>query len=292
MIRCILSLVLSLALSSFVSDCYGQQDSSLYEVTKDTAEPGISAATYLLLLKDNFTAEIAAPFKQNKQDWLKSGIFVVATAGLIALDKPVQKLATGISEPGSNYYKINSSISDFGGIPLIVSVAALGASGLAFHDDKLKNTALMASQAYITATAFSTTIKYVSGRERPDLNGQSSGRFLGPIHGIKTGEGSFPSRHTAVAFSTATVFATAYRDSPWIPAVSYGIATLIGLSRINTNEHSLSDVFVGAALGFVSGKQVMNRYRLLKNETAGQLKWNAGYSNGHIEIGIRYLAGN
>lgn len=255
------------------------------------SEPNITVGDYFHLLKENFVEEASAPFHQNKKDWIKTGIFTATTVGLYFIDRPLQSAITEISKPGSGFFRINNTVSEFGGIPLIISVAAAGVTSLAIHDDKLKNTVLMASQAYLTSAAFSTVIKYAAGRERPGMiaeNISSEGRFLGPLHAFKTGDGSFPSRHTSVAFATATVFATSYQDSKWIPAVSYGVASLIGISRINTNEHWLTDVFAGAALGFVSGKQVMKRYRILKNDNLQKLKWNANYSSGHLDLAIRY----
>jgi membrane-associated phospholipid phosphatase len=73
---------------------------------------------------------------------------------------------------------------------------------------------------------------------------------------------SFPSAHTSNAFTTATVFASLYANHQWVPPVAYGLATIVGLSRIYDNAHWASDVMAGAAVGFLSAKAMTALYRL------------------------------
>ncbi len=81
-------------------------------------------------------------------------------------------------------------------------------------------------------------IKVSVGRERP--NGQDNQ--------------SFPSGHTSNAFAMATVAQRHYGWKLGIPA--YGLAGLMGVSRIHQDKHGLSDVVAGAALGYISGRTV------------------------------------
>jgi membrane-associated phospholipid phosphatase len=62
--------------------------------------------------------------------------------------------------------------------------------------------------------------------------------------------GGFSSGHTIAAFSIATVVARRYRTRRWVPYFFYGLATLVGFSRLSLSAHFLSDVFVGGALGY------------------------------------------
>lgn len=68
---------------------------------------------------------------------------------------------------------------------------------------------------------------------------------------------SFPSSHTSTAFATATIFANVYKDKKWVPPFAYGMATLVGLSRVYDNAHWSSDVMAGAAVGFLSAKAML-----------------------------------
>jgi membrane-associated phospholipid phosphatase len=68
------------------------------------------------------------------------------------------------------------------------------------------------------------------------------------------GNGSFPSGHTIAAFSIATVIARRYPHQRWVPYVAYGLAGMVGFSRLTLLSHFPSDVFVGGALGYAIGR--------------------------------------
>lgn len=84
---------------------------------------------------------------------------------------------------------------------------------------------LMASVSY--------GLKYSINRERPN------GKDL-----------SFPSGHSAMSFTMATILHKEYGwRSPWFSIGGYTAAALIGVSRIAANEHWMSDIVGGAAIG-------------------------------------------
>lgn len=64
---------------------------------------------------------------------------------------------------------------------------------------------------------------------------------------------SFPSGHTAYAFTIATFMDKEFRHkSPWISIASYTIAGATGVARILNNAHWMSDVLAGAGVGILS----------------------------------------
>ncbi len=66
---------------------------------------------------------------------------------------------------------------------------------------------------------------------------------------------SFPSGHTASAFAAATFLSEEFGEKyKWVPYVSYSLASSVGVLRIMNNKHYLSDVLVGAGIGFLSTK--------------------------------------
>ena len=67
---------------------------------------------------------------------------------------------------------------------------------------------------------------------------------------------SFPSGHTAVAFSMATILGESY-DIKWI---TYPLAILSGLSRIQQNTHWASDVLAGGLLGHLEAREILYRH--------------------------------
>lgn len=81
------------------------------------------------------------------------------------------------------------------------------------------------------------TVKHGLGRLRPD----------GSTHN------SFPSGHTAMAFTSATILHKEYGHlSPWVSIAGYSAATITGISRSLNNRHWLSDIVVGAGVGILS----------------------------------------
>ena len=108
----------------------------------------------------------------------------------------------------------------------------------------------------ITSGLIVPTLKHLTGRSRPNA-GQGAHDF-NPLNG---GE-SFPSGHTAEAFTVAASIAENYHR-PWISALSYSVAGLVGYARMEHEAHWLSDVAAGAFIGIGVVKQVskLNRTR-------------------------------
>ena len=66
---------------------------------------------------------------------------------------------------------------------------------------------------------------------------------------------SFPSGHTAIAFSGATVLHKEFgKTSPWISVAGYAVATITAVDRVRRNRHHWEDVATGAAIGFLSAQ--------------------------------------
>lgn len=138
-----------------------------------------------------------------------------------------------------------------------LAVPALGATylyGRNQQNDKLSNTALYGLESVAISDAVAGMLKMAGHRHRPNT-GDSATTWDGPS--LSKSNQSFPSGHAATAFAVATVFATEYHDKKLIPQLSYGLASLTALSRINDNEHWASDVFVGAAIGYYIAKTVV-----------------------------------
>jgi hypothetical protein len=122
------------------------------------------------------------------------------------------------------------------------------------HDDRLSESSSLAAESLLDAGIWIVVLKSVTARVRP--NNADSGAFF--QYGSKAG-GSFPSGHAMGAFSVASVFAEKYRDKKWVPWFSYGLATLVGASRLALGRHFPGDVLVGAVLGSSIGRGVVAR---------------------------------
>ncbi len=122
-------------------------------------------------------------------------------------------------------------------------------------NDRLAEASSLSAEALLSAGLYSTVLKGVFARTRPQGNGRGDFFKYNPPAGQVSG--SFPSGHATGAFTVATVFAGTYADHRWVPWVAYGTAGLIGTSRIALARHFPSDVVVGAALGHSIGRMVM-----------------------------------
>jgi len=133
-------------------------------------------------------------------------------------------------------------LGSYGGIAL-VAVSTL------VNDDKERETARLALNAALDASLLVGVLKTVMGRERPYQSG-NEGEFRGPGRGFT----SFPSGHTALAFSLATVYARRHSNhrSLW-----YWLAGGVALARIADEKHFLSDTLFGAAIGIHSGNRAL-----------------------------------
>jgi membrane-associated phospholipid phosphatase len=262
----------------------------------------ITFNSYFILLGSDLKQSFTKPFHMSGKDWGNLGKFAVVAGALSFADKPIQKQASQFHNNNPNLANLSRYITNFGGIYEAYALAAFGTYGFVFKNRKMQTTTLLATQAYIAGAAVESVIKYLSGRTRPSFypaGTEPKPTFLGPFS--KTGQkisgrtsySSFPSGHTTVAFAAATVFALEYKDHPIVPVIAYSAATLIGLSRITENKHWATDVLVGAALGFLTGKEVVNnyhRYSKLKapNQKKNTVTFNLNYSYGHLEPGLIY----
>lgn len=189
--------------------------------------------------------------------YLKPTLAVIGvTAALIGVDQFV----TGY------FYKTNS----FDGFNRVLSgpntahaseiiPLALYAIGVARRDKYAQQTFFLAGRAVIDAEILTAVMKDIDRRDIP-ANGNFKETWFDKKDGhLLGGIGSFPSGHTIAAFAVATMYADRYPNPRWHRWVAYGLAGLIGFSRITTHAHYTSDVFAGAALGYAISHYVVFR---------------------------------
>ena len=67
---------------------------------------------------------------------------------------------------------------------------------------------------------------------------------------------------------------------------------MIGISRITENKHWTTDVVVGAALGYLSGRQVSRNYHrfadIRSGKEKGKVSLNLQYNFGRVMPGLVY----
>ncbi|OGU17086.1 MAG: hypothetical protein A2076_10370 [Geobacteraceae bacterium GWC2_53_11] len=233
------------------------------ETPKPALQPDSISGEYLKGYVTDTGKMLSSPARWDGSDWLKAGLVVGATSGLLFADTGIKDFAQrNQSSAGDKAASVGNAL----GNPLY-TLPPLGLFYLYGHyanDQKARHTSLLAVESLALSGAFTWGIKVAAGRPRP-YTGESSSTWNGPS--LKTGNTSFPSGHTTAAFSIASVIAEEYGANPCVPPIAYGLATLTGMARIYDNKHWASDTFFGGAIGYFVGKAVV-RYHSTQSSTA------------------------
>jgi len=136
--------------------------------------------------------------------------------------------------------------------------------GIARRNAYDQHTFLLAGEAVIDSEILTTVLKDIDGREAP-ITYPAGGNFRDSWFKIRSGGwlgglGSMPSGHEIAVMSVATIFAERYPHPAWHRWVAYGLASLVGISRVTLQSHFTSDTVAGGALGYF-----IARYLVLGN---------------------------
>jgi len=175
--------------------------------------------------------------------------------------------------------------SVIGGPGPIALGAALYASGRVLGNGFATTTGREVMRAVVVSGGLTALIKGAAGRSRPFASPGDADEYS-PGHGFLTSaRASFPSGHTSAAFAAATVLIreiNAHRPRARLIAgpLLLGTATFVGFSRIYEQQHWPSDVVVGAALGAITG------YEVVAHARGDRSRIGAGFLS-HLAIGRR-----
>lgn len=182
---------------------------------------------------------------------------VLGTSGLVVLDPHTEPYFHNQSRFSS--YKTGPLRGRNTTLAVTLTPVAFYLAGLAKHNSYTRNTGLLAAEGLIETQLVSFVMKNAIGRLTPsDIPPDGNLRDTWfKYRGSFTNRGGFPSGHTASAFAVAAVISGRYREHRWVPWVAYGTATFLSLSRLPTQAHFPSDIFMGAAMGYGIGRFVV-----------------------------------
>jgi membrane-associated phospholipid phosphatase len=169
------------------------------------------------------------------------------TAGLFVTDTDYSKHLSQNPTTISHY----KTLSNAGVGALIGGAGGMWLLGHVRHNEHWSETGFLAGEAAINSLVAVETLKYSLGRQRP-FQGDGTGPFF-------DGGTSFPSEHSAAAWSIAGVVAHEY-PGPLMKIMAYGLASLVDYSRIRGRQHFPSDVLVGSVIGNLVAQNIYSRH--------------------------------
>ena len=167
----------------------------------------------------------------------------LALGGLVAfVSQPYENPRRMARLLDNSFLEGPTDAGDIYGSGLTLGSGALGIMllGRVTGNRSLEETGNDLCRSLIASGAVVWSVKLAAGRTRP--NG---------------GKYSFPSGHTAAAFSVAPILRKHYGLKVAIPA--YALALSTGLGRMEDRKHYLSDVLFGAVIGLAIGESVAGR---------------------------------
>lgn len=211
----------------------------------------------------DFKRMVTSPARWDTSDWITATLVAGAAIGLYENDAKIQKWVLEHKTTTTN--NIGDEITDFGhGKFTPVILGGMYLYGYAADDGKMRRTVLLSVESFVLTGVFVQTIKYTTHRHRPNT-GDPPHTFDGPSLRGESSNSSCPSGHASSAFAVATVIASEY-DNMLVPTVAYGIAAITALNRVSHNAHWSSDAFLGAAIGYFTGKTIVASHRNVKKD--------------------------
>ncbi|HEU4884469.1 MAG TPA: phosphatase PAP2 family protein [Longimicrobium sp.] len=177
---------------------------------------------------------------------------VAVVAGTLLLDNAFHAM---VPDGGGTRWEGASSALNYGGRPqyALLLLGGTWTAGELSRRSDVADAALHVTAALAAAGVANGVLKHSIGRERPNETDDPL-RFR-PLNGHNQWQ-SFPSGHAVVVFSLASAVSEEAR-TPWVTALAYGGAAMVGWSRVYDDKHWASDVAGGALVGILAGRSTI-----------------------------------
>lgn len=154
-------------------------------------------------------------------------------------------------------FPYNKGLSLASEVSLVLSMAAPSALLFSAPSTTWVQLGVGYGTSMLASYATSSTMKHFIPRERPYQIPGNNTLLPQNLSGL---DGSFPSRHTMLAFSAAAFthaeYALYYPESPYrtaVVATTWALAASTAVLRVVSGNHFVTDVVTGAALGTLIG---------------------------------------
>lgn len=170
------------------------------------------------------------------------GLLFCCLTGISAQNWDINTLKT---INGWHVHGLSRGLSESAPILSVGIPAGMGIYALIKKDQPLLKDAIYIGTSVIEAVGVTYGLKHIIGRERPFVKYPDK---IHPYGAPSIDSPSFPSGHTAAAFSLATSLSITY-PKWYVIAPSALWACGVGFARMNQGVHYPSDVMAGAAIG-------------------------------------------
>ncbi len=228
--------------------------------SEDSLNTFHSSPTPIGLIKYDFNKSFSdgwdilkAPAHFTDGEWSVTGIILGGTALSMFLDNDVRSIVRrnqtttldDVTKIGHYYGSV---------VPAVSLSAGIYAAGLIFNERSVSLTGRLLAESLLYAGTINVILKMLISRSRPYTN---NGNTDFGNYNFTNDNYSLPSGHTTVAFTISTVLAERINNI-YATIGLYGLAVLTAYQRIYSDNHWLSDTILGAALGTVISRAVVN----------------------------------
>lgn len=195
---------------------------------------------------------VSAPEDWNASDWQTlAGVTTISGAAFF-IDQDVKLFVQNNKSP---FFDALFSVDDVYIQSLSAATLFTYLYGVVAENESMQNAGLDMIEAILYSGLANRIMKISFGRARPYMTDDP---YVFEPPSFSSDYSSFPSGHTTFAFSISTVIAAQYENTYW-KAGWYSSAVIVGLARIYNNKHWLSDVLMGAAMGYFIGSFVVDK---------------------------------
>lgn len=230
---------------------------------------------------------VEAPFELSRSEQLLAlGATGVVGSAVVALDRPahqyvssrsgpVSRTTAPLAAPGRWYDRVGPDRAALA----IAGLSAVG--GMAMQRRHWTRTSVRVVEALAYTKLVTGFAKSAVNRSRPFAAGSPFSADPGGFDGAHE-ELSMPSGHTARAFAVASVLA--HQSDRWYVSVpAYGMAASVGLERVRSGDHWLTDIVVGGTLGYLIGRSVTG-----SPPSTGEVSYSPILRTDQVGISVRF----
>jgi PAP2 superfamily len=241
-------------------------------------------ATMIQDLKIGFNDAVdyfGAPLHFGQREGIIAASGIAATVAIMFTDKEIKRLVEKDKKRtfAGKYEEIPVKYGqvEYG----TIFAGGLYGIGLFTQMDGLRTTGRLLIQSLAYSGSTLLILHWALGRSRPFLTDNPwKFNWFEPRSSMQ----SFPSGHATVSFALSTILSNRIKNS-FVTVGLFGLTVLDGFFRIYDNQHWLSDVMIGSALGIGTSLYVISQEEKRTSiSSQGQSKLSIIPSNGGIKI--------